>query len=130
MPVTGHREYEVIRTNPIEVGRSGTWCSNQDRPRLSTPNDDHWFVAVDLGGNTGTINASVGVEPPPRGSLSPIRNSGQLSAIRHQVPDEPPTPDVLGGRTWDVFISHASEDKESIARPLQRRSKSWVCLSG
>ena len=33
MPVTGHREYDVIRTNPIEVGRSGTWCSNQDRPR-------------------------------------------------------------------------------------------------
>lgn len=86
--------------------------------RLAVPSDDRWFVAVDLGGNAGTINASVGVEPPPRGSLPPIRDSGQLSAIRHHAPDEPPAPDVLGGRTWDVFISHASEDKESVARPL------------
>lgn len=26
---------------------------------------------------------------------------------------------VLGGQTWDVFISHASEDKDSVARPLR-----------
>ncbi|WP_224290945.1 toll/interleukin-1 receptor domain-containing protein [Streptomyces olivaceus] len=26
---------------------------------------------------------------------------------------------MLGGQTWDVFISHASEDKEAVARPLR-----------
>lgn len=26
---------------------------------------------------------------------------------------------VLGGQTWDVFISHASENKAAVARPLR-----------
>jgi len=26
---------------------------------------------------------------------------------------------LLGGQTWDVFISHASEDKAAVARPLR-----------
>lgn len=26
---------------------------------------------------------------------------------------------MLGGQTWDVFISHASEDKAAVARPLR-----------
>ncbi len=86
--------------------------------RLTVPRDGHWFVAIDLGGYPGRINASVGVEPPPRGSLPPMRNPGALSSILHDVPDDPPAPDVLGGRTWDVFISHASEDLESVAQPL------------
>ena len=30
-----------------------------------------------------------------------------------------PEGDLFGGQTWDVFISHASEDKDSVARPLR-----------
>jgi hypothetical protein len=86
--------------------------------RLMVPNDDHWFVALDLGGAAGTIKSSIAIEPPPRGSLPPIRDSGPLSSIRHEAPEAPPEPDLLGGRTWDVFVSHASEDKETVARPL------------
>jgi len=33
------------------------------------------------------------------------------------MPETPPV-DVMGGQTWDVFLSHASEDKEAVARPL------------
>jgi hypothetical protein len=34
---------------------------------------------------------------------------------------EPITPieDLFGGQTWDVFLSHASEDKEAVAVPLR-----------
>jgi hypothetical protein len=30
-----------------------------------------------------------------------------------------PEGDVLGGQTWDVFLSHATEDKASVALPLR-----------
>jgi len=30
---------------------------------------------------------------------------------------ETPAVDVMGVRTYDVFLSHASEDKEAVARP-------------
>ena len=86
--------------------------------RLQVPNDDHWFVAIDLGGYSGTIRSGVAVEPPPRGSLPAIRDNGPLSAIRREEPEEAPPPDQLGGQVWDVFISHASEDKDAVARPL------------
>jgi hypothetical protein len=86
--------------------------------RLRVPSTGRWYVAVDLGGGAGRVSASVGVEPPPRGALPPIRESSDvLRQIEHNVP-EPPPADVLGGRTWDVFVSHASEDKNAVARPL------------
>ena len=30
-----------------------------------------------------------------------------------------PVDDLFGGQTWDVFLSHASEDKEAVAVPLR-----------
>lgn len=87
--------------------------------RLNVPRTGHWFIAIDLGGLAGRIAASVLVEPPPRGALPPIRESqGPLRQIRRTTPEPPTSPDVMGGQTWDVFISHASEDKDAIARPL------------
>jgi hypothetical protein len=35
-----------------------------------------------------------------------------------RVPQRPSDPNLLDGRTWDVFISHASEDKPTVAIPL------------
>lgn len=85
--------------------------------RLVVPSTGRWYVALDLGGYSGRISSSVRVEPPPRGSLPPIRDGGSLEAIRHEKPDVPP-PYAPEGRTWDVFISHASENKDEVARPL------------
>jgi len=89
--------------------------------RIGVPADGHWVVAVDLGGYSGRISASVAVEPPPRGFL-PLAHSVQQNpaaqvAVR-EAPEEPEG-DRLGGQTWDVFISHASEDKDGVARPLR-----------
>lgn len=89
--------------------------------RIAVPSNGHWVVAVDLGGYGGRISASIAVEPPPRGFLPPIRPSQDNPASRVAVRDEPEEPegDLLGGQTWDVFISHASEDKDTVARPLR-----------
>ncbi|MDP9239117.1 MAG: toll/interleukin-1 receptor domain-containing protein, partial [Actinomycetota bacterium] len=48
-----------------------------------------------------------------------------------RVPQRPADPDLLDGRTWDVFISHASEDKLTVAIPLaealqQRAVTAWL----
>jgi len=89
--------------------------------RITVPSNGHWVVAVDLGGYAGRISASVAVQPPPRGFLPPARSAQENPASRVTVREDPEEPegDLLGGQTWDVFISHASEDKESVARPLR-----------
>ncbi|MCW2540967.1 MAG: Molecular chaperone Tir [Frankiales bacterium] len=89
--------------------------------RIPVPSNGHWIVAVDLGGYTGRISASVAVQPPPRGFLPQARSAEENPASQVTVRDDPEEPDddVLGGQTWDVFISHASEDKDRVARPLR-----------
>jgi len=97
--------------------------------RIVVPTRDHWFVAVDLTGLRATsVRCSVRVEPPPL----PVARSAQippLSGIRSEAPVRL-TPDAPG-QTWDVFVSHAGEDKESVASPLaaalaERGLRVWI----
>lgn len=89
--------------------------------RITAPSNGHWVIAIDLGGYAGRIAASVAVQPPPRGFLpearSPQANPASNVAVR--ADPEEPAGNLLGGQTWDVFISHATEDKDTIARPLR-----------
>ncbi len=89
--------------------------------RIPVPSNGHWVVSIDLGGYAGRISASVAVQPPPRGFLPQARSAQENPASQVAVRDDPEEPDgdVLGGQTWDVFISHASEDKDNVARPLR-----------
>ncbi|MFE0689398.1 DUF1883 domain-containing protein [Streptomyces xiamenensis] len=99
--------------------------------RVTIPRNGHWGVAIDLGGNAGRIAASVQVQPPPCGPLPTARES-QGNPARSVAVHEPEEPagDVLGGQTWDVFISHVSEDKAAVAGPSGTRLPSWAWLSG
>jgi TIR domain len=59
--------------------------------------------------------------PPPRGNLPVYREPAERplrDALDVRVPQLPTDPEVLDGRTWNVFISHASEDKAAVAIPL------------
>lgn len=102
--------------------------------RIPVPSDGHWFIAVDLGGGSGTIRSGVSVEPPPRGNLPRYRQAPErslLDALDVRTPNRPVDPEALDGRTWDVFISHASEDKSAVAIPLaealhQRGVSAWL----
>ncbi|MDF3883646.1 DUF1883 domain-containing protein [Cupriavidus basilensis] len=82
--------------------------------RLQIPNSGHWYVAVDMQGLRGSTKASVRVVP---GALPEIRER-PLSEIPSLVRDDIPTPTESEGETHDVFISHASEDKDEFVRPL------------
>lgn len=84
---------------------------------IVVPSAGHWYVAVDLMGLRATsVRSAIRVEPP----ALPVGRSaqGSLAGIRSEPPTRL-TPDETG-QTWDVFISHAGEDKEAVALPLHR----------
>ncbi|MBI2783194.1 MAG: DUF1883 domain-containing protein [Gammaproteobacteria bacterium] len=81
--------------------------------RLAIPNTGHWHVVVDMQGLSGSTKASIRVLP---GALPEIRDA-PLSSLPDLVRETPPEV-VAGGKSYDVFISHASEDKNAVVRSL------------
>jgi len=84
--------------------------------RLAIPNSGHWYVAVDMQGLRGSVRSSARILPGPLPELREV----PLAAIPSLVhSDMPPDMDVATSqRDYDVFISHASEDKDAVVRPL------------
>jgi Domain of unknown function (DUF1883)/TIR domain len=88
--------------------------------RLPIPSSGHWYVVIHLGGYTGSVRSSVQMLP---GALrpGPTLSGSALGAIRQAADEysetigEPPE-----AKVYDVFISHASEDKDTVVRPLAR----------
>ena len=84
--------------------------------RLQIPSTGNWHVAIDMQGLRGSTRASVrmlpGIQPLPAMQDRP------LSEIPSLVRDNLPPKTADGGETYDVFISHASEDKNEFVRPL------------
>lgn len=88
--------------------------------RIRVPRTESWYLTIDLMGLKATsVRRSATVEPPllPTARSAPLQS---LTGIRHERP--PIVPDN-NGETWDVFISHASEDKEAIAEPLAKEPR-------
>lgn len=83
--------------------------------QIQVPNSGHWYVTVDMNGLRGTVRSSVRVLP---GAL-PTARSAPLSSVPSLVQrnEQPPGFESVN-REHDVFISHASEDKEAVVRPL------------
>lgn len=84
---------------------------------LGVPSSGHWYVTVDMQGLRGTTNASVRVLPSalPQYQEAPLASVPSLVQGRQQSPYGLPEDNF---REHDVFISHASEDKDEIVRPL------------
>lgn len=83
--------------------------------RLAVPHSGHWYVTVDMMGLKGSVRSSVRVEPE---SLPAIKQNAALSSVPTLIKDVSSITPDKSGRTYDVFISHASEDKDAVARPL------------
>ncbi len=84
---------------------------------LGVPSSGHWYVTVDMQGLKGSTNASVRVLPSalPTFTEKPLSEVPSLIQGRHksslgEIEDD--------NREFDVFISHAYEDKEEVVRPL------------
>ena len=85
--------------------------------RLQIPRSGQWHVAIDMQGLRGSTRASVRILPSPLPEIPNVPLTSTPSLI--QRPD--PSTD---GRVYDVFISHASEDKETIVRELAENLRS------
>lgn len=85
--------------------------------RIQVPRSGHWYLVVDYGGLAGRGRASVQVLP---GRLPALRQRAMpsLDQIAESVAAINHDDDALIAKEWDVFISHASEDKDEIVRPL------------
>jgi len=88
--------------------------------RISVPRSGHWHIAIDFGGHRGKVRSAVKVLP---GMLKPLQEA-PLSTVPSLVQrDEVPEHTNDAKREYDVFISHASEDKDEVVRPLAHALK-------
>jgi hypothetical protein len=85
--------------------------------RLQIPHSGHWYVTVDLQGLQGNVRSSMRIIPGPLPELREVPLSSIPSLVRNkeEIPEAPIASDT---RAFDVFISHASEDKGEVVRPL------------
>lgn len=100
--------------------------------RISIPRNGHWHAAVDMQGLRGTTKASFRIVPSAAlRPLPPIREPhSDLAAIAENVADVVPPTGSDDLREFDVFVSHATEDKDTVVRPLagalqERGLKVW-----
>lgn len=89
--------------------------------RLQTNRAGHWYAAADLGGYPGRLGLQARVLPGP---AAPLRQQPNLPAdsplltFADELPEE-----AFEDREFDVFISHATEDKDEVVRPLAHALK-------
>jgi len=96
--------------------------------RLAVPHSGRWHLTVDMQGLRGTVRSGVQVVPGSTLRPLPALNEAPLrsvpSLVREPANDVAPADDdVADARTFDVFISHASEDKADVVRPLAEALK-------
>lgn len=93
--------------------------ATQSPVRLATTHSAHWYVAIDLRGLKGTVRSSVRVLP----TALPRITQRPLSEIPSLILNGPINNDDDRDVQYDVFISHASEDKDEVVRPLANALK-------
>jgi uncharacterized protein DUF1883/TIR domain-containing protein len=88
--------------------------------RLSVPSSGRWHVAVDMQGLRGTTRA--GVRVIPGSALRPLPAIAEQRPALAEIADNAAEIGPYGGEghEFDVFVSHASEDKDSVVRPLSQ----------
>jgi len=85
--------------------------------RIQIPSGGHWYAVVDMQGLRGSTRAGFRVIPAAAlKPLPPIREQRHaIEDIAENFASQIPSAE---NRDFDVFISHASEEKEPLVRPL------------
>lgn len=86
--------------------------------RISVPRSGVWHLAIDRGGYPVNVRHGVRVEKVGSRMLPPVQNAASptLADIGRNLAEATGADDA--SITHDVFISHASEDKDDLVRPL------------
>ncbi|MCB1327327.1 MAG: DUF1883 domain-containing protein [Spirochaetales bacterium] len=94
--------------------------ARQSPVRLAIPSSGHWYVVVDMQGLAGRVESSARLLPR---ALPPLREAPLSTVPSLLNPQPPPSNEPDENLVYDVFISHASEDKHAIVRPLAHALK-------
>lgn len=86
--------------------------------RLQVPGSGHWHVTVDMGGYQGSVRSAIRVLPGALPALQEAPLSSVPSLVREGRSEPSLGVDDGDNREFDVFISHATEDKDEVVRPL------------
>lgn len=84
---------------------------------LGVPSSGNWYVTIDMQGLRGTVRSSVKVLP----NALPEYREPALSTVPSLYQGGEKSPSEYSEniyRKYDIFISHASEDKDEVVRPL------------
>jgi len=114
------RLMDTSNFNSYRAGRSHRYQGGlvkRSPINLQIPRSGHWHVTVDMAGLRGTTRSSIRMLP----SALPPMAEAPLSSVpslvrRHEA--APSSGAEEDDRDFDVFISHASEDKDEVVRPL------------
>lgn len=91
--------------------------------RLAIPSSGHWYGVVYLPGFGGRVRAGFRVITPalPLPAIRETRSSplGSIREAAREFSESVASAD-LPDRAYDVFISHAGEDKPEVVRPLAK----------
>jgi Domain of unknown function (DUF1883)/TIR domain len=89
--------------------------AKQSPIRLPIPNSGSWHVTIDMEGLRGSVSSSIKMMPT---ALPQIRQPAlsTVPSLVHRNDHIDKYERAL--KQYDVFISHASEDKEEVVRPL------------
>ena len=83
---------------------------------FTIPQNGPWYITIDLGGLGGSVRTSIRRLPAPLPEYSDRALSSVPTLVRKDT--VPPEGSENSQLEYDVFISHASEDKDEVVRPL------------
>ncbi len=91
--------------------------------RIPIPHGGFWHAVVDMQGLQGTVNAGFRVIPAEvLRPLPPIQQSPAPPAVSRTIQEvmenAAASQSDIETVEYDIFISHAAEDKDAVARPL------------
>lgn len=84
--------------------------------RITIPRSGHWYGVVDMQGLRGSVRA--GFRVLPSASLRPLALIGEHHADLASIAATSAAAAPAEERDFDVFVAHATENKDEIARPL------------
>lgn len=85
---------------------------------LQVPHSGHWYGVVDMRGLAGRVNAKISVLPSALPPLRQVQRAPLPTVVDDMIAAMPAGDATPTKAKWDVFISHATEDKDAVVRPL------------
>ena len=117
MDQSNFNNYKARRRHQYQGG-----LARKSPVRLRVPRSGTWHVTVDMQGLRGTVRSAARVIAAEALKPLPAINEGSLrdlpSLVRNVTQEQVPGVEAPDEQVFDVFISHTSEDKDEVVRPL------------